>query len=217
MYTDSSPIIDGIGDEPIWEETDWMPIDKLWLGKPYDAADFQGRYKLTWTERALYVLAEITDDVLFDQYADPLELWWDDDCLEVFIDEDNSGGDHQYNHNAFAYHIALDGNVVDMSTEKKGILFNDHVKSARKTTGQTTIWELEFLLFDSQLFDEKGDNTPLTLYNNKKIGFAIAYCDNDGSKERENFIGSETVEGEDKNLGWIDANIFGTIQLTQYP
>ena len=45
------------------------------------------------------------------------------------------------------------------------------------------------------------------------MGFALAYCDNDKSKTRENFIGSVYVEGNDKNRGWIDANIFGTLKL----
>jgi hypothetical protein len=47
------------------------------------------------------------------------------------------------------------------------------------------------------------------------MGFALAYCDNDTSKERENFIGSVAVAGEDKNRGWIDAGIFGTIVLKE--
>ena len=34
----------------------------------------------------LYLLVEITDDVLFDQHANPLHLYWDDDCIEIFID-----------------------------------------------------------------------------------------------------------------------------------
>ncbi|WP_372974429.1 sugar-binding protein [Muriicola sp.] len=50
---------------------------------------------------------------------------------------------------------------------------------------------------------------------NKKIGFALAYCDNDGSAERENFIGSVFVPGEDKNQGWINADIFGTLVLEE--
>ena len=33
---------------------------------------------------------EITDDVLLDQHEDFLALWWDDDCVEIFVDEDNS-------------------------------------------------------------------------------------------------------------------------------
>ena len=47
----------------------------------------------------------------------------------------------------------------------------------------------------------------------KRIGFAIAYADNDNSKKRENLIGSVFVPGENKNAGWIDANVFGTLEL----
>ncbi|WP_418888271.1 hypothetical protein [Maribacter arcticus] len=33
--------------------------------------------------------------------------------------------------------------------------------------------------------------------------------------KRENFIESVFVPGEDKNQGWINANIFGTLQLVK--
>lgn len=208
----TNPVINGKADDAIWSRTNWLPLNELWLGEAHTKDDFSGRYKLSWTEDALYLLAEIKDDVLMDKNSDPLQAWWDDDCLEIFIDEDNSGGEHQYNHNAFAYHIALDGNVVDMSTEKTGILYNSHIESKRSTKGNTSIWEVKILLFDDS-YNDDGENTPLKLYVGKIIGFALAYCDNDNSKERENFIGSINVEGKDKNKGWIDANIFGTLKL----
>lgn len=208
----SNPKIDGIGDENIWQNTKWYPIDQLWLGSQYNSTDFEGRYKLAWTKEALYLLAEIKDDKLIDINEDPLIAWWDDDCLEIFIDEDNSGGEHQYNHNAFAYHVALDGNVVDMSTEKQGKLYNSHLESKRITKENTSVWEVKILVFDDTYKDDE-ENTPIELLAGKNIGFALAYCDNDNSEHRENFIGSIPIEGEDKNRGWIDANIFGTLKL----
>ena len=54
---------------------------------------------------------------LVDKIKNPLERWWDEDCVEIFIDEDNSGGNHQFNHNAFAYHIGLNGDVVDLDSK----------------------------------------------------------------------------------------------------
>lgn len=204
--------IDGHADEVIWQTEPWFNIDQLWLGQPYDSTDFNGRYKLTWKDDALYALVEIHDDTLYDQYSDPLKLWWDDDCVEVFIDEDNSGGEHQYNHNAFAYHVALDGNVVDIAPDEIPTLYNDHVISKRTTVGNISLWEMKIKLFDDTFIDGQ-QNKPKTLKANKKIGFAMAYCDNDSSKERENFIGSIFVPGKDKNQGWINANIFGTLQL----
>ncbi|WP_417860290.1 DUF6265 family protein [Winogradskyella sediminis] len=204
--------IDGIANETIWDNTEWYQLDQLWLGESYTADDFKGRYKLSWTKDALYLLAEIQDDTLVDTHKDPLVAWWDDDCLEIFIDEDNSGGEHQFNHNAFAYHIALDGNVVDMSPNKKGKLYNSHIESKRRVTDNTTLWEVKINIYDDSYIDNKLNKTK-TLQANKNMGFALAYCDNDYSTERENFIGSIPVEGKDKNRGWIDANIFGTLQL----
>lgn len=209
----TNPVIDGKADDDIWSNTIWLPLDELWLGDTYSNEDFSGRYKLSWSEDALYLLAEIKDDILVDNQTDPLVAWWDDDCLEIFIDEDNSGGEHQYNHNAFAYHVSLDGNVVDMSTEKVGKLYNSHIQSKRITTGNKTLWEVKISLFNDTYKDD-AENSPEKLYPGKVIGFALAYCDNDTSKERENFIGSVYVEGKDKNRGWIDANIFGTLKLS---
>ncbi|WP_439153341.1 DUF6265 family protein [Winogradskyella sp.] len=208
----AKPIIDGIADDAIWSSKIWLPIDQLWLGDAYTAEDFKGRYKLAWSHEALYLLAKIKDDKLVDNHEDPLKAWWDDDCLEIFIDEDNSGGKHQYNHNAFAYHVALDGNVVDISTEKKGKFYNSHIESKRVTKGNTSIWEVKISLFDDSYSDD-GENTPIKLQPGKVVGFALAYCDNDTSEHRENFIGSVFVPGENKNRGWIDANIFGTLRL----
>ncbi|WP_339628102.1 hypothetical protein [uncultured Maribacter sp.] len=43
----------------------------------------------------------------------------------------------------------------------------------------------------------------------------MAYADNDKSAERENFIRSVFVPGEDKNQVWIDVNIFATLELVK--
>jgi len=47
------------------------------------------------------------------------------------------------------------------------------------------------------------------------MSFMLAYCDNDGSDEREHFIGSHDIEpvNGDKNLCYIDASVFGSIRL----
>ncbi|GAA0871061.1 sugar-binding protein [Gangjinia marincola] len=210
----TAPVIDGEANDAAWQNATEYQLDQRWLGEPYTPQDFKGTFKLTWTSRGLYLLATITDDVLLDTHKDPLELYWDDDCLEIFVDEDNSGGNHQYNHNAFAYHIALDGNIADMDTDQQAHLFNDDLKSVRITTGNTSIWEVFIPLFKDD-FDITKENKQTTLQKGQYIGFALAYCDNDYSAERENFIGSVPVEGEDKNRGWIDASIFGTLLLVE--
>ncbi len=208
------PKIDGSMDDPIWKEVLWYGIDQKWLGEQYNFNDFFGRYKMAWTPEALYLLVEIKDNVLYDQNKDPLKLWWDDDCVEIFIDADNSGGNHQYTNNAFAYHVALDGNVVDLAEDQKPILYNNHVKTRRVTKNDVSVWEFEIIVYDDT-YKEGHVNDPVVLAKDQKLGFAISYNDNDGSKERENFIGSVFIPGEEKNLGWINANVFGTIILKE--
>ncbi|MEM9301326.1 MAG: sugar-binding protein, partial [Pseudomonadota bacterium] len=94
--------VDGVADESAWSKAPWRDIDQQWLGPDYEPEDFTGRYKVLWSPAGLHLLVEVVDDVLYDAHRDPLVRYWDDDCLEIFIDPDFSGGDHQYNHNAWA-------------------------------------------------------------------------------------------------------------------
>ena len=208
------PKIDGIANDVAWSSAKWYDLNERWLGKEYSTEDFEGRYKLTWTSQAIYILAEIKDDILYDKESDPLNLWWDDDCLEIFIDADNSGGGHQFTHNAFAYHVALDGNVVDVAPGSVPTLYNNHVISQRKTIDNTPIWECKMTVYGDSYKDDQL-NDPVLLSAKQQLGFALAYCDNDTSSERENFIGSVAIPGKDKNRGWIDAGVFGTIELLE--
>lgn len=208
-----SPTLDGDGSDEAWQQSEWLPLNQIWLGAQPAAADYAGRYKLAWDENNLYILAEITDDTLMDTHADGLDKYWDDDCLEIFLDEDASGGEHQYNYNAFAYHIALDGKVVDINPKKEFAYYNEHCTTRRKTVGHVTTWEVAVSVFDGKTYTDGGENIPKMLGEGKKMGFALAYCDNDRSPERENFVGSVRVEGDDKNRGWIDASIFGLLEL----
>ena len=93
-------------------------MDILWLGiQPnYPSPDdYSGRYKALWDETGLYLLFDITDDVIYDGVRQPLDKYWRDDTVELFIDENNSGGSHtgQNFANAWAYHISIYNENVD--------------------------------------------------------------------------------------------------------
>ncbi|MFK8014011.1 MAG: CBM9 family sugar-binding protein [Gammaproteobacteria bacterium] len=208
-----APTVDGIADEAIWDKAQWQPLTQRWLGPEYSAEDFNGRYKVVWTPERLYVLGEIVDDVLFDGHRDPLTQYWNDDCFEVFLDENFSGGDHQFNHNAFAYHVSLDNQAIDIGTDKKPRNYTHHVESRWQQKGGKIVWEVSIKVYNDQYVDGDNDNRPMTLTEGKVMGMMVAYCDNDGSEQRENFIGSEFAPGEDKNRGWIDAGLFGKLRL----
>jgi len=221
--------IDGIADEASWQLAGWQPIDKLILGIMPSKEDFNGRFKIMWDEQQLFLLVEITDDILFDQHADPRYLYWDDDCLEIFLDEDASGGNHQFNYNAFAYHVALDNQVVDIGEKQTDgtdsfVLLNEHVNSSWRRSEKSPnkiIWELAVQVYDDsfniQMPMQKEKPQPVKLSLGKKLGFMLAYCDNDGSKEREHFIGSVDIKAVNgnKNLGYITADVFQQLVLIQ--
>jgi hypothetical protein len=210
-----APIIDGLADDQAWQRAEWRALDNLWLGPEYSADDFAGRYKIVWTEEKLYILGEFVDDVLIDSHRDPLLQYWDDDCFEIFLDEDFSAGNHQYNHNAFAYHMSLDNRAVDIGTDESAHDYSAHVESRWKQRNDVIVWELAIDIYGDDYVDGSDENTAVTLSAGKILGLMLAYCDNDGSELRENFIGSESVPTGPKDRGWIDAGLFGALVLEE--
>ena len=207
------PVVDGVASEAVWQAAAWYEIDHLWLGPEYAAEDFSGRFKVAWDEQRLYILVEVVDDILFDSHRDPLVQYWDDDCVEIFVDEDYSGGDHQYNHNAFAYHMSLDNQAIDIGTDERPHNYSHHVDSRWKQVGDKVVWEFAIDIYADDYVDGSENNSPVTLHAGKVMGLMLAYCDNDGSELRENFVGSESVPEGPKDRGWIDAGLFGELQL----
>jgi len=210
-----APKVDGVADETIWKRARWREITHRWLGPEYSAKDFRGRFKVVWTADRIYVLGEFVDDILFDSHRDPLVQYWDDDCLEIFLDEDYSGGNHQYNHNAFAYHMSLDNQAIDIGTDKLPHNYSHHVDSRWRQHGNKIIWELAIAIYPDNYVDGSDKNVPVRLSAGKVMGLMLAWCDNDGSELRENFIGSESAPGENKDRGWIDAGLFGSLVLVE--
>jgi len=217
-------VIDGIANEASWRSAQWLPLDQLLVGEMPTVEDFSGRFKVMWDNNQLYLLVELTDDVLMDSHPDPLDKYWDDDCLEIFIDEDNSGGNHQFNYNAFAYHIALDNQAVDIGKNHPDgsanfLTLNDHLDSHWRRSEQApynVIWEVALRVYDDR-FDPtaKSPQRPVDLTVGKHLGFMLAYCDNDASKERESFMGSTPIKAinGDKNLGYITSDVFDKLTL----
>ncbi|MGB5944023.1 MAG: sugar-binding protein [Leeuwenhoekiella sp.] len=206
------PILDGKGDDPAYGNLTEYPIDQLWLGEQPKPEDFTGSYKVTWTPEGLFILVTITDDVFYDYHPDPLNSYWDDDCLEIFVDADNSGGDHRHSYNAFAYHIGLDGIAIDLADDGTLNRYENYIKTKTYRKNMQMVWEI-FVPIYNEDFCFTQPNAEQILKAGDKLGLAIAYCDNDGGAHREHFIGSVPIAGKDKNRAWIDAGIFGTLSL----
>ncbi len=218
-YAKIIPSIDGNANDTIWNMIpDWYSKHHIWennVGSEPDSSDFSWRYKLAWDENKFYVLAEITDNIISDMHPTPKYNYWEDDCFEVLFDEDNSGGNHQSNYQAFIYHISILYDVVDIDNEGNRVLLNDHLKVKMDTLNGTSIWEAAFSVYNKD-YISTSKSTPVKLYQGKIMGWAMAYCDNDGSKQRDHFFGSNHIKGEDKNLTWKTADVFGEVELIKH-
>ena len=135
--------------------------------------------------------------------------------MKLFIDEDLSGGNHQFNHNAFAYHLSLDNQAIDIGTDERARNYSHHVVSEWKQRDDRIVWEVAIDIYDDTYVDDADTNVPVTLHGGKIMGLMVAYCDNDGSELRESFIGSESVPSGPKDRGWIDAGLFGQLELVE--
>ncbi len=217
----SKPLeIDGSLDA-VLPKDNWKPLFFLMDGSEPNENDFSGEYNLSWREDALYLAVKITDDVLIDKIGPPLERYWDDDALEIFIDENASGGNHQYNFNAFAYHIALDGQAIDIGLPEQSpphfVALNDHLESVwKRQSDGSVVWEVKLYIYNDR-FSLDTPQSPVRLTEGKEMGFMLAYCDNDGAPTRESFVGSYRYPAQNGslNLGYITADVFEKIKLTK--
>ena len=208
--------IDGQATEECWDNAAWHKIDQVWIpwNAKMKAGDFAGRFKVSWDELNLYVLVEIVDDSLSDDYSNPLQNWWDDDCLEIFIDENRSKGDHERNCNAFAYHVSLIYDAVDLNSSGNGVNYKNNIKVDMDTIGADTyLWEFAIKNYDATFNISNPEASRVKLTSGKKMGFAIAYCDNDETKARENFIGSMVMTQATANDMYKNADHFGLMIL----
>ena len=209
-------VIDGSDKDEVWSKTDWHPINQVWI--PYAAkmakGDFEGKFKVAWDSLYLYVLVEVVDDMISDDHINPLQNWWDDDCVEVFLDEDRSKGDHEKNNNAFAYHISTKYDAIDEDAYGNGVNYKNNLKVVMDTIApQTYLWEIAIKVYNSKFVVSNPELSRVKLIPKKLMGFSIAYCDNDQTTARENFIGSMYMTAATANDNYKTANYFGSMLL----
>lgn len=207
--------IDGCSKDAIWTEVDWYDMNYVWLGESVDSLDYQGKFKLAWDSQYLYVLVEVIDEKLNPTLGDGIENYWKGDYVEVFIDEDKSGGIHKFNHQAFAYHVSTEGHAIDKNTLQETVFFDDHIEVERSQEGNKYLWEMAIKLYNKAFDETSTDNIPVVIFQQKSIGFSIAYGDNDGNNRRENFMGSKMTHGKNNDEGYINADVFGSILFVE--
>jgi hypothetical protein len=109
--------------------------------------------------------------------------------------------------------MSLDNRAIDIGADAQPHDYSHHVESRWRQQDNKLIWEVAIDIYNDDYVDDSDDNEPVTLFAGKVMGLMLAYCDNDGSELRENFVGSESVPFGPKDRGWIDAGLFGAVEL----
>jgi hypothetical protein len=232
-----TPVIDGVGTDLCWDSAAWNPMPYAW--KPYaeiiDSTDFHGRFKAVWNrqQNLMYFLFEITDNKFVNGYVfskgnGDYPLY---DVVEIFIDENHSGGEHSVSNNAFAYHITS-GNATtyfdvvdiwpDWNWSSNRVNYKDHFPEfKRSNTGNVYTWEFSMMvLTDAFTPDFAPSGFKSVLQADKEMGFSAAYCDNDHSAanpQRDHFVGSKYLTEANSDASWQNASVFGYMKLVNEP
>ncbi|MCK4750460.1 MAG: DUF362 domain-containing protein, partial [Bacteroidales bacterium] len=240
---ETAPLMDGGAAEDCWTDAQWYYIDETWIswGEEIDASDYTGRFKVSWSEaeNVMYYYVEIHDDAFVDGYVYPDGGYPDFDIVEVFLDEDQSGGLHvfdnnatwgQNSENAFSYHIAVntpaDGETetafyaCDIDGTNWPAVIMDYAghfpELIMRKNGNMYQYEFSLKVYDDSYEDGDPEASRVTLEGGKEMGMSLAYCDNDTpGTERDNFFGSVWVPEESYNDHWMDADGFGTVRLVK--
>lgn len=228
-FAADKPAIDGKANDFCWSQASWYQLNQVWIGhEPMNPENCSAKYKVCWDTDRLYVLMEVVDNLLVNWNPDkPLFNYPSNDCPEIFIDEDNSGGDHERSHQAFTYHISTLYDVIDMDVDGNAKLFNDHITVLRTDSGTTYTWEMAIKVYGKNYVYD-STNTPMSLFAGKTMGFTVAYNDSDTKfNARESMIASAYIAGwqcsvlgypgNGVNCSWQTSSVFGKLILKDNP
>ena len=109
--------------------------------------------------------------------------------------------------------MSLDNQAIDLGTDKQPHSCPEQVESRWRQRADGIVWELAVGVCPDRHPDVSLVSTPVPLVAGKVIGPMLAYCDNDGSEFRENFVGPEAVPSGNKDRGCSDASLFGKLVL----
>ena len=207
MKTDAAPAIDGVANDPVWENATAYSLDSVAKGEPSNSS---ATWKALWDEEYVYILVEVEDDIL--SYSDDIKEW-NRDAVEVFFDINNTDGtfgetyrydldpgDWQFRYNLVDKSISVGRGEEGVATDSKD---GDHTE-----TGTNYTVELKFK------WSELGASVPdWTTEKGAELGLEIAVMDNDGTTD-DDFAGGLSWNA-DANEAHKNPLYFGTVTLEE--
>jgi endo-1,4-beta-xylanase len=177
-----TPVIDGKVDS-IWSKADIIKIDQYqqaWKGA-------SGVAKALWDENNLYLLIQVEDDQLNNSNQNP----WEQDSVEIFVDQNNGKTPFYEEDNDGQYRISFD-NVATFNPDS----IAEGFESETSISGTNYNIEVKIPL------------KAITPRRNTKIGFDVQINDaKDGSRI------SAAAWNDASGTGYMDTSVFGELIL----
>jgi len=187
------PVIDGNA-EGLWSDAREYKIGNVTYSPVLSDEDLSAYYKAMWDEENLYVFIDVTDDKLMsDSSSDEFYL---DDCVEVFIDADNSKSG-SYDENDGQYHFDWNRGNPTMGSFQHGRTDNIEFALVAKEKGYRT--EIKFPWSTLGVKPSAG----------AKIGLDVHVNDDDDGGDRE----TKLMWRDKEDNAWQSPQVFGTAEL----
>jgi hypothetical protein len=184
-------VVDGKA-EALWSEARQYKIGNVIYGSPSNDEDFSASYKAVWDEKNLYVLVDVTDENLKND-SDEFYL---DDCVEVFIDADNSKSG-SYGDNDYQFHFGWAEANPSMGESQHNRTEGVEFAVGRANAGYRV--EIKFPWATLGVEPSAG----------KKIGLDVHVNDDDDGGDRDTKL---TWRGKEDNA-WQNPGVLGTAEL----
>jgi hypothetical protein len=184
-------VVDGKA-EDLWSEAREYKIGNVIYGPPSNDEDFSASYKALWDEENLYVLVDVTDENL----KNDSDEFWLDDCVEVFVDADNSKSG-SYGDNDYQFHFGWAKANPSMGESQ-----HNRTEGVEYAIGSTDVgYRVEIKFPWAALGVEPSAG--------KKIGLDVHVNDDDDGGERDTKL---TWRGKEDNA-WQNPGVLGVAEL----
>ncbi|MEM7129487.1 MAG: sugar-binding protein [Chloroflexota bacterium] len=193
MAVDNGPIIDGTIDS-VWQTTFTYSLDRLVVGDPLISdSDLSAVFRGLFDSRYLYILVEVTDDILQN---DSLTEVWLDDTIELYINGNNS-----------------QGSVYDGVDDSQFLFRWSDPTNYRGTHSIRVPSDTQRVIINSSNGYLMELALPLSALGitteSQEFGFDIHVVDDDDGGDRDNKINWHATNDD----VWLDPSLMGTARL----
>lgn len=191
IETAKSPVIDGKADD-VWATARQYRIENKLYSPVSSPNDLSAGYKALWDKDNLYLLVDVADEALMNDS----EQNYQDDCVEVFIDAENSKA-AAYGEKDYAYQFAWDKTAPAM--EEKAHNRTEGVEYKLVTTDNGYCVEVKFPWSTLGAKPSAG----------AKIGIDVHVNDDDDGGDRD----SKITWHDTQDNAWQNPQAFGNAEL----